>query len=448
MSSRNGREPRAASLAQVLDKGGRSLTRVRGSANRSRQVELFQTRRKRTGDATRGRGLKVAGFFAGIGGIELGLSQSGHETLFLCENEPGARAVLQERFREIPLHGDIRSHYDLPASVELVTGGFPCQDLSQAGLTAGIRGERSGLVDEVFALLARRDIPWVLLENVSFMLRLNRGAALDHLVTALEDLGYRWAYRIVDSRSMGLPQRRERVYLLASKTGDPRDVILVDDSGEPEQAPRGDWRGVACGFYWTEGLRGLGWAHDAVPTLKAGSTIGIPSPPAVVLPEGVVVTPGIGTAERLQGFPEGWTEPTVGVIDGNRKIRESHRWKLVGNAVTVGVARWIGQRLCQPGCYDPSEDEDYRRPAAWPDAAWGIDGERGVASVSRWPLRLTGPSLRDLMGSDWYPLSARATRGFLQRAERGNLRFPEGFLEVLRNHVEMVEARKVIGAAD
>src|SRR5690606_31593200 len=112
-------------------------------------------------------------------------------------------------------------------------GGFPCQDLSQAGMTAGIRGERSGLVDEVFRLVRTNDVPWLLLENVPFMLQLHRGQALEHIVTALEQLGYTWAYRVIDSRCMGLPQRRERVYIVASKVGDPRDVLLAQDSDGP-----------------------------------------------------------------------------------------------------------------------------------------------------------------------------------------------------------------------
>ncbi len=68
----------------------------------------------------------------------------------------------------------------------------------------------------------------------------------------------------------------------------------LPDEGDPSQFP--------CGFYWTEGIRGLGWAVNAVPTLKGGSTVGIASPPAVRLPSGEIVTPGLIDAERLQGF--------------------------------------------------------------------------------------------------------------------------------------------------
>jgi DNA (cytosine-5)-methyltransferase 1 len=81
---------------------------------------------------------------------------------------------------------------------------------------------------------------WLLLENVSFMLQLDRGEAMRWLTSALEERGYTWAYRVVDTRSFGLPQRRQRVLLLASQTEDPRPVLLNQDAGEVEIAnPRG-----------------------------------------------------------------------------------------------------------------------------------------------------------------------------------------------------------------
>lgn len=175
----------------------------------------------------------------------------------------------------------------IPNEVSLVTAGFPCTNLSQAGLTAGIDGNNSGLVRQVFRILRARPIPWVIVENVPFMLQLARGKAMDFIVREFEKLGYRWAYRVLDSRSFGVPQRRRRVYLVASLDGDPRDVILSGDAGEPSEPPKESWRGAACGLYWTEGVRGLGWAYDAVPTLKGGSTVGIPSAPPLRCPTAV-----------------------------------------------------------------------------------------------------------------------------------------------------------------
>ncbi|HKO94624.1 MAG TPA: DNA cytosine methyltransferase, partial [Polyangiaceae bacterium] len=280
--------------------------------------------------------LVVAGLFAGIGGIELGLQRAGHSSGLLCELDTGAAAVLEEHFAGVPLHADVRALPRLPKSIELLTAGFPCQDLSQAGRTAGISGARSGLVQEVFRLLRARRTPWLLIENVPFMLQLGKGEALELILSELESLGYRWAYRVVNSQAFGLPQRRQRVYLLAALEADPRSVLFADEAGAAP-ASRSRSRGAprsaskACGFYWTEGIRGLGWAEDGVPTLKGGSTIGIPSPPAIVLPDGRIVKPDIRDAERLQGFAADWTLPAL------RTSKSGHRWKLVGNAVTVDV---------------------------------------------------------------------------------------------------------------
>ena len=186
--------------------------------------------------------MRVAGLFAGIGGIELGLHAAGHSAAILCELDPAARAVLRARFPDTPLHDDVRTLTRLPGGVDVLAGGFPCQDLSQAGRTRGIGGERSGLVHEIFRLLRTHDVPHVLLENVSFMRSLGRGHAMRVLVGELERLGYRWAYRVIDTRAFGLPQRRQRLYLLASRTLDPASLLLTDEAlapGETDPGPPG-----------------------------------------------------------------------------------------------------------------------------------------------------------------------------------------------------------------
>jgi len=378
------------------------------------------------------RSFKVAGLFAGVGGVERGLHRAGHETVLLCENDIGARAVLEERFPGVLYHDDVRTLKKLPAETELAAAGFPCQDLSQAGKTEGISGARSGLVGEVFRLLEQQRTPWVLLENVPFMLQLGRGRALRVIVAEFERLGYRWAYRVVDSRAFGLPQRRQRVFFLASLEGDPRDVLLVDDAGEPELPSFSPDR--AFGFYWTEGVRGLGAAVDAVPTLKGGSTIGIPSPPAILMPTGDVVKPDIRDTERLQGFPADWTIPAAEVT------RATHRWKLVGNAVTVDAAAWVGERLAAPGPYDASWDPPLRSGRPWPRAAWNLGDGVHIAEVSAWPKHKVTPSLIDFLRYEPTPLSVRATAGFLSRAAMGSLRFPEGFINAVEAHLERMRA--------
>jgi DNA (cytosine-5)-methyltransferase 1 len=212
---------------------------------------------------------------------------------------------------------------------------------------------------------------------------------------------------------------------LASLEGDPADVLFADEAHPPQVATSLSTH--AHGFYWTEGVRGLGWGPDCIPTLKNGSTIGIASPPAILLPSGEVVTPDIRDAERLQGFAQGWTEPAEQVG------RASLRWSLVGNAVTVPVAEWIGRRLNQPVRHDTSRDRAFE--GSWPSAA-RFDGQRRfTVSISDRPEHAARPALHQFLKYAGKPLSARATAGFLKRTRQGNLRFTAGFLERLHAHL-------------
>ena len=121
----------------------------------------------------------VAGLFAGIGGVERGLEKAGGHAELLCEWWEPARAVLLAQWPDATQHGDVQTLRSLP-KVDVVTAGFPCTDLSQAGRTAGITGGQSSLVTHVFEALrlaqtAGRRLPWLLIENVPNMLALDRG---------------------------------------------------------------------------------------------------------------------------------------------------------------------------------------------------------------------------------------------------------------------------------
>lgn len=374
--------------------------------------------------------MRIAGLFAGIGGIELGFHQAlgaAASTELLCEWWAPAQQVLGRRFPGVELHPDVRELRDLPRGLDVLAAGFPCTDLSQAGRTAGIAGQQSGLVSHVFEALRLLDassgtLPWLMVENVPNMLALDKGRAMAYLVEEIEALGYRWAYRVVDTRFTGLPQRRRRVILLASRTEDPRAVLFADDAGpRPEDELKTD----AYGFYWTEGKGGLGWAQDAVPTLKGGSTIGIPSSPAVWVPEAHLdrrfVTLEVEDAEALQGFDRGWTEA------GDMTRKRGTRFKLVGNAVTTRVARWVASSMTQPG--GMTADSARWTPAgAWPTAAWGEAGAVHRVEVSEFPEHAPYEHLSELVHLPTAPpLSDRALNGFRNRLLRGNLGRHPGF---------------------
>ncbi len=374
--------------------------------------------------------MRIAGLFAGIGGIEIGFQNafgSALQTELLCEWWDPAQSVLAARFPDVDLHPDVRELRELPTGLDLLAAGFPCTDLSQAGRTAGIGGLQSGLVSHVFEALrlsetAEGRLPWLMIENVPNMLTLDKGKAMAYLVREIEALGYRWAYRVVDSRFTGVPQRRRRVILLASKTEDPRAVLFADDAGE---RPETDLKGDAYGFYWTEGRGGLGWAQDAVPTLKGGSTIGIPSPPAIWVPgapdDRLFVTPTVEDAEAMQGFERGWTDVlTTGRTAG-------HRWKMVGNAVTTRVAEWVAKRIAGPG--EPFVAlQDNEVDARWPTAAWGEAGTAYAVELSEFPELAPYEHLSSVVNlNNAPPLSGRAANGFQNRLLQGNLGRQDGF---------------------
>lgn len=370
--------------------------------------------------------LRTTALFAGIGGLESGLKDVSRPLLF-CECDPGASRVLRVRFPQTEIVSDVRDLDSLPQGTELLTAGFPCQDLSQAGETRGIEGTRSGLVGEVFRLLRSSRVPWLILENVPFMLQLERGAAMRFVANALEELGYRWAYRVVDTRAFGLPQRRQRVFLVASNVCDPSELLFQTDVPTLEGK---DYKDRSCGFYWTEGVRGLGWAVNAIPTLKGGSTIGIPSPPAIWLTDGRIVTPDIRDGERLQGFDPDWTKPAEDVV------KPGARWRLIGNAVSVPASAWLSNCLKNSPRPYAGIPLPFDQQKSWPRAAFGsAEHGRFEVEVSMWPVRVPVPRLERFLQFEPHLLSFKATRGFLRRLESSRLRYPEQFRQALDEHL-------------
>lgn len=382
-------------------------------------------------ETLKGSRMRAVGLFSGIGGLEIGLAWSGISTEFMCEYwEPAAR-VLNKRFHA-DVVGDIRELRALP-KCDIVAAGFPCTDLTQVGRTAGIDGDESGLIREVFRLIVKKPPRWLILENVPNMLSLHGGAPIRHITQWLDDHGWNWAYRTVDSQYFGVRQRRRRVFLVASRRDDPRTVLFADDAPPPPvcDAHR------AYGFYWTEGNRGLGWGKGVMPTLKGGSKWGIASPPGVWLPDQTdgeaIARPSIRAGERLQGFPSGWTEAAG---------REGIRWKLAGNAVTVPVAKWIGARLVNPGDAVDVGRRKLDSQRGWPWVAASVRGVREAWNLSERPIRVSprGSLALKLQQYGSVPLSIGATRGFAMRLRASRLRIHPNFLDALDAHISALES--------
>lgn len=375
----------------------------------------------------------VVGLFAGIGGFELGFEKAGFRNALLCEIDPVAQRVLSNRFPDVEVVPDVRDISNLPTETEVLCAGFPCQDLSSIGAKKGMAGTRSSLVKEVFRILERNRVEWVVFENVPFMLILNNAETIRAIGSELTRLGYKWAYRQIDS-GVFVPQKRERVYVVASLHHDPRSVILRGNSKGPQSIDYAAFS-APIGFYWTEGKYALGMKADGIPTLKAGSTIGIPSPPAILFPNGIVATPDIRDAERLQGFPPDWTKAAEEIA------RPSFRWRLVGNAVTVNTIRWLANGIANPVPFSEKLDSVSipKNATVWPKSAFNVTGLNESVERSPWPVSRRRPSISTFLRYPVKPLSHKAVSGFLSRLRAGNLRHPSYFETALENFKRNLE---------
>lgn len=160
------------------------------------------------------RGLSL---FSGIGGIDVGLSQW-VRTVAYCENDVYCQRVLCSRMADgaldrAPVWDDVRTlrHQNLPEPVDIIFGGFPCQDISSAGRGAGLAGGRSGLYWELWRLVAQHRPPFVFLENVPAI----RTRGLDVVASSLSGLGYDLRWTTLAASDVGAPHRRQRWFCLA-----------------------------------------------------------------------------------------------------------------------------------------------------------------------------------------------------------------------------------------
>lgn len=228
--------------------------------------------------------LTFGSLFAGIGGLDLGLERAGLECRWQVEIDPFCQRVLAKHWPDVRRHDDVKT---FPVdqvdqwNVDLICGGFPCQDISYAGRGAGIHGERSGLWFEYARIVRVLRPKYVVIENVSALLA--RG--MDAVLGTLADIGYDAEWCTVTAADFGLPQIRQRVFILAHSTS----IGLA--KGQIQQ------RAIL------NGVRSQTESESIRTELETRTQFGL-----LLRPDAMGSLPDSLAVQRLMGFPDGWTE--------------------------------------------------------------------------------------------------------------------------------------------
>lgn len=289
--------------------------------------------------------MRLASFFTGIGGFDLGFEQAGYEVVFQCEIDPHCQRVLRHHWPDIPLHNDITTLQagEIPYA-DVWSAGWPCQNVSTANAQrTGIRGEHSGLF-YTFMDLAREVQPqWLILENVPGLLSSDDGKAFESVIHEMEKGGYLGGWTICNTLDFGLPQNRERVIIIGSLGTDRAYQVLAHGSrlsrhyttrraqrtGGAFETPNGAGRYDPVvvqrrgGFGFTRG-------SDICPTLRAqtGKHQG-------------------GHSDRPILCGQELDVARMGETDGVPPRLDGRRGRLIGNAIAVPLARWFAATILQ-----------------------------------------------------------------------------------------------------
>ena len=161
--------------------------------------------------------MKVLDLFSGIGGFSLGLERAGMETVAFCEFDEHAQKVLRKHWPDVPIHSDIRelNAKQFRGTVDVICGGFPCQDLSTAGKQVGFSGERSSLYGEMLRVISECMPRYAIFENVTGLLTGDSGRWFGQFLYDLAQIGFDAEWHCVEAAYVGAPHRRDRVWIIA-----------------------------------------------------------------------------------------------------------------------------------------------------------------------------------------------------------------------------------------
>ena len=322
--------------------------------------------------------MKVLDLFAGIGGFTIGLEKAGFETVAFCEIEPYAQKVLKKNWPEVPIYDDVRT---ITAErlvsdgirVDVITGGFPCQDISVAGNQRGIEAERSGLWSECARLVGEVRPQYAIFENVTNLLNGERGAWFKRVLWDISALGYDAEWHCIPASELGAHHHRDRVWIVAYPKGAGGEARSADRMGDDDR-PRRDEEQFACTGQSTSILledarHGSRWnakgfvggedsqrerQSDTDTTSRPGKNVAHTERVGQSR-QGVHARPFSAKKDkdrqanwlinRCEGNEASWNaEPDVGRVANGIPAR-SHRLKCLGNAVVPPIPELIGKAI-------------------------------------------------------------------------------------------------------
>lgn len=397
---------------------------------------------------TKNKKYAVSSFFAGIGGFDIAFERNGFTTNFLCEINPFCQSILSQHWPNVKKSSDINDIQtsDIPHS-DVWCGGFPCQDISLArgaSKRLGLNGTRSGLFYRYAELIADEKPEVVIIENVAGLFNSNEGRDFGVIIQTMTSLGYAVSWRLLNSRYFGVPQSRTRVYLCCWLNNPTKAIkVLFDKCGaEKPKQERLDFITEASKPNEYPKVPNVSYCLAASSGRHTGTDW---SRTYVVCHNGVRRMTPLET-ERLQGFPDKWTE--LQNFNGNDDDLNTLRYTAIGNAVSIPVVEWIAKRVYtelsaskkfewdwhhiqttykdfkKGEIYDNLNDIDFtdvNQKYKWQKGGIAWNGLYMDSLVSPTPSTIIKSSLLDLIEKDdvspIYYLSPNAAEGILRRVD-------------------------------
>jgi DNA (cytosine-5)-methyltransferase 1 len=309
--------------------------------------------------------MRYLSLFTGIGGFELGIQQAhpDWECVGYSEIDPHALSVYQQHFPNHHNYGDITAiDPDALPEFDLLCGGFPCQAFSIAGRRRGFNDTRGTLFFEIERILRRKKCRYLLLENVKGLLSHDGGRTFHTIISTLDELGYDLQWQVLNSKDFGVPQNRERVFIVGHLRGESRpevfplegvhtqDIGLLENTATQLHSSRRFGNSISNHHFFTlratepngvivrrVPLKFLTRNQKKIEGDYSFTVDSMNSGGVIISDERMVAVRKLTPleCERLQGFPDGWTEG----------ISQTQRYKCLGNGVTVNVVRAIISRF-------------------------------------------------------------------------------------------------------